>query len=152
VVQRNGSFETIYVYANPVPLGQTEQPLLAASSKPPLQRAFHVRIEIPIGYPPKAARQLLASAQRIEREILISLGYSIPQRMRVSRLTSKADKLRVAKPKLKRRGLYEIVAATSEHAGASEDERRRMTIKTQRHRARRRLVEPYTKTTKPQEK
>lgn len=142
VVARQGSVETTQLFMNPVPIMNLEPPAMPPSM-PPLDSAFHMRVETPIGYPPQAGRQLHKAASRIERELLTALGYSIPQRLRTSRLVSKADDLRIAENRLPRRGLYEIVADTFDEGSVSEDERRRRTVKTQRHRLRKRLIEPY---------
>ncbi len=58
-------------------------------------------------------------------------------------MVSKADDLKIAESPLPRRGLYEIVADTFDEGSVNEDEQRRKTVKTQRHRLRKRLVKPY---------
>jgi len=142
IVVRQGSVETIYLFTSPIPLFNLEPPTLPPSM-PPLDNAFHMRVELPIGYPSQATKRLNKAARQLERELLTSLGYSISQRLRVSRLISKVNGLRIAERQLPKRGLYEIVAKTSKWASATEDERRRRTVKTQRHRLRKRLVKPY---------
>jgi hypothetical protein len=142
VISRQGSIETTQLFLNPIPIMYMEPPP-EPSSMPPQANAFHMRVETPIGCPPEAARKLLKSAIQLEKDILIALGYSIPKRLRTSSLVSKADKLKIAKGPLQRRGLYEIVAETFDEGSVSEDEQRRKTVKTQRYRLRKRLVKPY---------
>ena len=88
--------------------------------------------------------KLHKAASQLEKDILIALGYSIPKRLRTSRMVSKADDLRIAEDQLPRRGLYEIVADTFDESDITEDERRRRTVKTQRYRLRKRLVKPHS--------
>jgi hypothetical protein len=142
VISRQGSVETTRLFLNPIPIMYMEPPPMP-SSMPPQASAFHMRVETPVGYPPEAARKLYKATSQLENDIMIALGYPIPKRLRISRLVSKADDLKIAENRLPRRGLYEIVADTFDEASSSEDERRRKTVKTQRHRLRKRLVKPY---------
>lgn len=142
VVQRCGSEETTYLYLNPVPIDSIEPPPLP-SPMPPFHNAFRMRLETPTGYPPKAVNELQKEAGLLAKELMKHLGYSIPQRLRSSKLVSMADELRIAEAHLPKRGLYEIVADTFDEGSESEDEQRRKTVKTQRHRLRKRLVKAY---------
>lgn len=142
VIARQGSVETTWLFLNPVPIMNMEPPPMP-SSMPPQASAFYTRVETPVGYPPQGARKLHKAASQLEKDILIALGYSTPKRLRTSRMVSKADDLRIAKNRLPRRGLYKIVADTFDEGSVSEDEQRRKTVKTQRHRLKKRLMEPY---------
>jgi len=136
VIARHGSVEATQLYLN------MEQPPMP-SSLPPVGDCFYMRIEKPIGYPTQAAKKIVIVASQLEKDILIALGYSIPKRLRISRLVSKADDLKISQNRLPKRGLYEIVANTFDEGSISEDEQRRKTVKTQRHRLRKRLIKPY---------
>lgn len=142
VIARQGSVETIQLFLNPVPIINMEPPPMP-SSLPPKASAFHMRVELPIDYPPEAARKLQKAANELEKEILRALGYAVKKRLRTSRLVSKAEDLRISETRLPKRGLYEIVAETFDEGSAQEDEQRCKTVKTQRHRLRKRLVKPY---------
>jgi len=142
VIARQGSVETTRLFLNPVPIMYMEPPPMPLSM-PSQASAFHMRVETPVGYPPQAAKKLQKSANELGKDILIALRYSTPKRLRTSRLVSKADDLKIAEDRLPRRGLYEIVASTTKWADQNEDENRRKTVKTQRHRLRKRLVKPY---------
>ncbi len=138
VVQRQGSVETTLLYLEPTP--PTQQ---LTSQKPPRDSAFSIRVVIPIGYPPEARDQLNKQTDHRYRELLRRLGYSIPRRLRGSPLVSMAGVLKVADARLPKRGLYEMVAGMYEEGTVEEDEERRKTIKTERHRVRKRLIKPY---------
>jgi hypothetical protein len=142
VIAKQGSVEVTQLFLNPVPIMYMEPPSMP-SSMPPQASAFYMRVETPVGYPPEAARKLHKTASQLEKDILRALGYSIPKRLRTSSLVSKADMLKVAKNRLPKRGLYEIVADTFDEGSISEDEQRHKTVKTQRHRLRKRLIKPY---------
>jgi len=142
VISRQGSVDTTRLFLNLVPITYMEPPPLP-SSMPPQASAFRMRVETPVGYPPEAARKLHKTASQLEKDILIALGYSIPKRLRSSRLVLKAHDLKIAKKRLPSRGLYEIVADTFNEGDIDEDEQRRKTVKTQRYRLRKRLVKPY---------
>ncbi|MFC1904785.1 hypothetical protein ACFLXT_03365 [Chloroflexota bacterium] len=141
-ISRQGSVETTRLFLNPVPISYMEPPPIPSSMPPPAS-AFHMRVETPVGYSPEAAKKLQKAANELGKDILTALGYSIPKRLRTSRLVSKADDLRIAENRLPRRGLYEIVADTFDESSVSEDEQRRKTVKTQRYRLRKRLIKPY---------
>lgn len=143
VIARQGSVETTQLFLNPIPIINMEPPPIP-SSMPSMGNAFYMRVETPVGYPPQAAGKLHKAASQLEKDILIALGYSIPKRLRTSRMVSKADDLRIAEDQLPRRGLYEIVADTFDESDITEDERRRRTVKTQRYRLRKRLVKPHS--------
>lgn len=74
----------------------------------------------------------------------MALGYPIPKRLfTFSLVVSKNNKLKIARDRLAKRGLYEIVANTSHYSSISGDEKNRKTVQTQRHSLRKRLVKPY---------
>ena len=141
VVRRQGSFESTQLYLDyPIPPA-TELP---PSRLPPRHTAFHMRVETPPGFPPEARAGLEKQAAELERELLRKLGYrGIPQRLRSSPLVKKARKLKLSTGKLPRWGLYEIATRTERERTAAEDRERIKTMKTQRHRARERLIKPY---------
>ena len=142
VVARQGSVETTQWFLNPVPIINIEPPPMP-SSMPPQASAFRMRVETPVGYPPEAGKKLQKAANELGKEILRALGYSVPKRLRTSRLMSKAEDLRIAEKRLPERGLYEIVAETFDEGSEWEDKQRCKTVKTQRHRLRKRLIKPY---------
>jgi hypothetical protein len=129
---------------NPIPLENIEPPPLP-ESMPPIDNAFYFRVETPIGYPPQAAAKLHQTVSRLEKDILMALGYSFAKRLRTSRLVFKASKLRIDQDRLPSRGLYEIVENMYKEGTQDEDEKRRKTVKTQRNRLRQRLVKRYEK-------
>ena len=142
VIARRGSVETTQLFLSPIPIMNVEPPTMP-SSMPPVGNAFYMRIETPVGYPPQAAKKLHQAAGQLSKDILVALGYSTPKRLRISRLVSKADDLRISQNRLPKRGLYEIVADIFDEGSISEDKQRRKTVKTQRHRLRKRLIKPY---------
>ena len=142
VIAHHGSVETTQLFLSPIPIMNVEPPTMP-SSMPPVGNAFYMRIETPVGYPPQAAKKLHQAAGQLSKDILVALGYSTPKRLRISRLVSKADDLRISQNRLPKRGLYEIVADIFDEGSISEDKQRRKTVKTQRHRLRKRLIKPY---------
>jgi hypothetical protein len=102
-VGRQGSVETTVLNILP-PCG-----VLPPSLKPPRDNAFVLRIETPPGYPPEAAQKLQKKGERLAKELLRRLGYSIPQRLRGSTLVAMAAKLRVADNKLAVGEAYNII-------------------------------------------
>lgn len=140
VVRRQGSFESTQLYLDyPIPPA-TELP---PSSLPPRHTAFHMRVETPPGFPPEARADLEKQAAELERELLRKLGYrGVPQRLRSSPLVKKARKLKLSTGKLPPRGLYEIAAEIYAEGTEVEDRKRIRTLKTQRHRVRKRLLKP----------
>ncbi len=139
VVQRQGSVETVALYLDFLP----PTPLLAPSQKPPRDSAFYVRLDVPPGYPPEAAIQLQREAGRLAKELLKRLGYSIPQRLRSSHLTSMANELRVADGQLPSRAIYDIIDDIYKDKDLSKDQQRRKLIISRRHQLHKRLVKPY---------
>lgn len=142
LIVRHGQTEFTQLLLDLVPPGSFGPPPLPPSM-PPKTDAFYMRVETPVEYPISAAVRLQQATNKVGKDIMASLGYPISQRLRVSSLVSKADKLEINKRHLPNRGLYEIVSKTYKEGTAAEDERRRKTVKTQRHRMRKRLVEPY---------
>lgn len=142
VIARRGSVETTQLFLSPIPIMNVEPPTMP-SSMPPVGNAFYMRIETPVGYPPQAAKKLHQAAGQLSKDILVALGYSTPKRLRISRLVAKADDLRISQNRLPKRGLYEIVADMFDEGSTSEDKQRRKTVKTQRHKLRKRLIKPY---------
>lgn len=138
VIQRCGSSEVSLVPPNFPPLEA-----LPASERPPRDDAFFTRVETPPTYPPQGAANLEKRVKQLEKELFRRLGYPITERLRYSRLTLMAGDLRITEARLPKRGLYEIVADTFDEGSESEDERRRKTVKTQRHRLGKRLIKPY---------
>jgi len=138
VIQRHGSVETTLLNLNGAPSNQ-----LSPSQRPPRDRAFYMRVETPPGYPPEAASQLHKEAGRLAKELLRRLGYSIPQRLRTSRVATMADKLRVADEHLACGDVYRIMDKIYGDKDITRDRQRRSTIKTRRHRLKKRLTKPY---------
>lgn len=143
VISRQGSVETQQLFLNPVPIMCIEPPLMP-SSMPPQSSAFYMRVETPIGYPPEAARKLHKTASQLAKEILIALGYPIPQRLRTSKLVVMADKLRVANS-LSHGGAYDIVDDIYGE-DLTNDQKKRKLVASQRHRLRKRIMKPYQAT------
>jgi hypothetical protein len=102
-----------------------------------------MRVETPTGYPPEAANHLQKEAGRLAKELLMRLGYSIPQRLRTSSMVSMADKLRVADEHLAYGDVYPIMDKVYRDQDITRDRQRRNTIKTRRHRLKKRLTKPY---------
>ncbi|MCX6003032.1 MAG: hypothetical protein NTX46_01095, partial [Chloroflexi bacterium] len=103
VVLKQGPEETCLI----LPAKNKRIPVL--TKKPPIHTSFTIRVAIPVGYPPEAARNFQRQAGRMQRELLIRLGYVIPKRIRTSSLTAQASILKVNKSSLPRRGIYDIV-------------------------------------------
>ncbi|MFC2039308.1 hypothetical protein ACFLST_00750 [Chloroflexota bacterium] len=144
VVQRQGSVETTCLYADPVHIADLEPPPLPPS-RPPLQSVFKLRVETPIGYPPEAARELQKEVGRLAREILQRLGYSVPQRLRNSSLVSLADDLKAGQGPLPSGGIWDIIDELHPDVSefSEEHQRKRESIKSRRHKLRKRLVDRY---------
>lgn len=138
VIQRCGSTEVTLAPPNFPP-----PEALPATEQPPRDDAFFTRVETPPRYPPQASANLEKRVKQLEKELFRRLGYPVTKRLRYSRLTSMAGDLRITEARLPKRGLYEIVADTYDWGSVSEDEQKRRTVKTQRHRLRKRLVKPY---------
>jgi len=108
VIQRQGSVEATYIFTNPVPIMFLEPPPLP-TNLPPLNNAFHIRVEVPVGYPPEGTAKLNKKAGQIAKEVLKCLGYSISQRLRTSNLASKASDLKIGEGKLQSGEIYNII-------------------------------------------
>lgn len=144
VIFKSGSVETALLW-----LDQTEPTPddLLPSSLPPRHTAFWMRVETPPLFPPEARAQLEKQATELERELLRDLGYTnIPRRLRSSPLVKKASQLKASTDRLPPGGLYQIAAETpgDDSATVEEDKQLVKTLKTQRHRVRKRLGR-YTK-------
>lgn len=138
VIQHCSPSETTLVPPNFPPSDE-----LPSSEKPPRDDFFLIRVETPPNYPPQGAANLEKRAKKLEKELFRLLGYPVSQRLRCSRLTSIARDLKITKTRLPKRGLYDIVAATTEFASEEEDEKRRKIVKTRRYRLKKRLIKPY---------
>jgi len=106
-----------------------------------------MRVEAPPFFPPEARAQLEKQATEFERELLRDLGYAnVPRRLRSSPLLKKVNQLKVSTDRLPRRALYQIAADTSgdERTEVAKDEQLVKTLKTQRHKVKKRLHR-YTK-------
>jgi hypothetical protein len=122
------------------------------SSLPPLHAAFHMRVDLPVGYPPKAASQMQQNAGLLAKKLLKSLGYRGFQRLRPSSFIEMAKTLNVQKQRLPRRKLYDIVATIASkkesdgnltNISAEKDSKRVRVLKSRKHQLRKRLVKPY---------
>jgi len=140
VIARQGSVETAQLFLNPVPIMNIEPPPMPSSMPPPAS-AFRMRVETPVGYPPEAARRLQKAANELGKEILIALGYSIPKRLRISKLVAMADRLKVANT-LASGEAYDIVDDIFGE-DLTDDQKRRKLVASRRHKVRKRLIEPY---------
>jgi hypothetical protein len=141
VIQRQGSVESTYLLANPVPIMFLESPPLP-TKMPTLHSAFYVRVETPVLYPPEGAAKLHKKAGQHAKEILKRLGYSIPQRLRASNLISQAPDLKVEEANLPSGGIYDIM----DHVygdDITQDQERRKRIKSRRNKLKKRLIDPY---------
>ena len=140
VISRQGSDETAKLFLNPKPIMCMEPPPLP-QSMPSQASAFHMRVETPVGYPPQAAKSLQKAANDLGKDILRALGYSIPKRLRTSKLVAMADKLRVAHT-LASGEAYDIV---DEIYGEdlTDDQNKRKSVASKRHKGRKRLIRPY---------
>ncbi len=142
VVQRQGSVETTFLYLDSPPSSA-----LPPSQRPPRDSAFYLRVETPPGYPPEAAQKLQSEGDRLTKELLGHLGYSIPKRLRSSRLVPMAEKLRVAGgPVTKREAEALGIAIIDDLYGdddLTKDRKRLKLIASRRHKLRKRLIKPY---------
>lgn len=151
VVQRLGSVEVTQVFINPLPMAVMPAPP-TPSSLPPLHSAFHMRLDFPVDYPPKAAGQMGKNAGLLAKRLLRSLGYPGFQRIRLSSLLSQAETLDVKKQRLPRRKLYEIVAKMAPekelegditNISGENDRKKTRVLKSRKHQLRKRLLKPY---------
>lgn len=151
VIQRLGSVEVTQVFINPLPMALMPAPP-TPSSLPPLHAAFHMRVDVPVGYPPKAAAQMQKDAGLLAKRLLGSLGYPGFQRLRPSSLIEMAKTLDVKRQRLPRRKLYEIVATTAPekelegdlaNISVEKDRQRTRVLKSRKHQLRKRLIKPY---------
>ena len=133
VILKRGSEETHLILVSPT----GEKPVLV--KKHFIHSAFTTRMAIPVRYPPEAARNLQRRAIRIQRKLLIRLGYSVPQRIRTSSLVTQVSKLKVNKSSLPQRGIYEIVVKLYKEGDIAQDEIRHNAVKVMRHRIRKRF-------------
>jgi len=144
VIFKKGPVETVLLWLDFAIQPQDELPV---SSLPPQHTAFLMRVETPTLFPPEARTELENEAANLERKLLRDLGYiNVPRRLRSSPLVKKASQLRASTDRLPRRGLYKIAPETSgdDFATVEEDKQLVKTLKTQRHRVRKRLGR-YTK-------
>ena len=107
--------------------------------KPPHYSAFRMRVELPNGYPHHPARELQRQATKLQRELLLRLGYTVPKRLRTSSLSSIASKLEVKKNHLSSGAIYTIVDELYPDDDLSQDVQRRNAVKVKRNRLRKRL-------------
>lgn len=151
VIQRHGSVEATQVFINPRPMSEMMAPS-NPTSLPPLHAAFHMRVDVPVGYPPNAAGQIQKEAGLLAKRLLMSLGYPPFQRLRSSSLIEMAKVLDVKKQRLPRRKLYEIVATTAPeeelegdltNISVQKDRQKTRVLKSRKYQLRQRLVEPY---------
>jgi len=147
VVQQQGSAEMTMLN-----LGDTLQEALElpASSRPPMDVAFRIRIELPPGYPPEAARDLITKACGLERDLRKKLGYRDRERLRASSLVPMAEKLKVEKRHITSREMYPIIDDIYMDEDIDdfkevlkEDEVRLKQIKSRRYHLRKRIVDRY---------
>ena len=149
VIFKKGPIETVLLwldsaiqppYGVPVPTTPPEE--LPVSNLPPKNIAFVMRVETPTGFPPEARAELQKEAARLERKLLLKLGYTnVHMRLRASSLVKKARILKVSIKKLPSRGLYQVAAETSgdETTEVDKDKQLVKTLKTQRHRVKKRF-------------
>lgn len=143
VIARQGSVETTQLFFHAIPLKSKKPPPLPLSL-PPRDNAFYIRVETPVGYPPQAAKQLHGTASQLGKEILKALGYSVPERLRLSRLVAMADKLRIAKNQLVPNEAYDIIDEIYGSFGPmGDDQGKRKLVASRRHKLRKRIIKPY---------
>ncbi len=151
VIQHQGSVEATQVFINPRPMSEMPAPP-TPTSLPPLPDAFRMRVDVPVGYPPKAAGQMQKDAGLLAKRLLMSLGYPPFQRLRPSSLIEIAEVLDVQKQRLPRRRLYEIVATTAPekdlegdltNISVAKDRKRTRVLKSRKYQIRKRLVKPH---------
>lgn len=137
VVLHQGSSEATLLGTNmPPPMS------LCNAKKPPRDTALYLRVETPPGYPPEAAKKLQREASQLTKELLRSLGYSIPQRLRSSPLIEIADSLKVSKDELANGEAYAIIDDIYGE-DLTDDKKRRKLIASRRNKLRKKLIEPY---------
>lgn len=112
---------------------------LDESTRPPLTTAFRVVVEIPLGFPPEAARAISGRATNAQAELARRLGYSIPKRLRSSSTIAEASTLRVGEDTLSSGDVYDMVDELYGDQDLQDDQRLRNRAKNRRHLARKRL-------------
>ena len=154
VVQRQGSSEcTVF------PMNLPPSRPLPNSQKPPRDTALYLRVETPPGYPPEAAQKLQKKADKLTKELLRCLGYSVPQRLRISPLVEMADKLRVSNDRLASGEAYGVIDdiygddnsakdddnPAEDDYNLAEDNKKRKLVASRRSKLRKRLIDQYDK-------
>jgi len=104
---------------------------------------FSVRVETPVEYPPEAAAELQRTANQIAKEIARRIGYSIPKRLRTSKLVPMSKDLKMTKRRLPSGGSYDIVDHLYQGDDWEEQQRRRKLVSSRRYKVQQRLVKPY---------
>jgi hypothetical protein len=140
VVLRQGSSETTIIYGEPM---SPPEPL-SASSRPPRDTVFQLRVETPPNYPPEAAGALQKTASNLGRELLRRLGYPSPRRLRTSILVTSAQKLRANKKRLTEEESAAVIDELNPDTdNLIEDRKLHRRIRSQKYLVRKRLVKPY---------
>ena len=103
---------------------------------------FKIDVETPVGYPPEAASQLQKEASKLARELAIKMGFTVPKRLRPSKLVTMSEVLEVEKGPLPRGKIYDIVDKIYPDGDPSKDQQRRKLTASRRHKVRKRLVLP----------
>ena len=123
-----------------VPFPERPAHPLTQDHRPPRAEAFYLRIETPPEYPSEAAAELARQLHQRGRALLRRLGYRVPQRMRRSIATPRVRKLRLGKARLDRHEVGDIAQDIYPEIAAVDPSLRRR-VKSQRYRARKRVVE-----------
>lgn len=100
-------------------------------------------VDLPSGIPPQASARLATKATRLEQDLARELGYDVPRRIRTSPLAGKASELRVGQERLGQGEIFNIVddmyGEKSLEELASEDQKLRNRVKSQRNRLKKRF-------------
>ena len=109
------------------------------SPLPPVGRAFHVSLDIPLEYPPEAAADLGRASTQYGRELARRMGYDMPHRLRGSGLLRNAPKLRLDEEVLGPNEIGKMVDAIYGELDLDGDRKRQNLVESQRHRAKKLL-------------
>ncbi len=139
VIQRQGSTENPIVNIDRNDKGDYTN---SSHNRSVTVNKFSVRVETPLEYPPEAAAQLHREASQLAKEVARQMGYNIPKRLRISKLVSMTEDLKIKKKRLSSGDSYNIIDSIYPD-DLNEDQKRRKLVASQRHKLLRRLVKPY---------
>ena len=144
VIQKSGSIERTLIIPDLPSVSSADLEV-----RLPHHTAFYVRVEIPLGYPPEAARDWQKKASELERELRKRLGYKVRKRFRSSSLVKMAEKLKISDNNWSRMDTYNAIDEVypedlredaAQNYGLVDETKKRKSINWKRHYLRKRLL------------